>query len=415
MAQIAILGFGTVGQGVAEVLETNRRSIGEKCGQEITLKAVLEERKLEDNPFSHLMVDNFDAIVNDPDIDLVVECIGGATHSYDFTKRSLLAVKQVVTSNKELVATHGTELLAIAREKNINYFFEASVGGGIPIIRPLSQCLNANRIEGITGILNGTTNYILTRMIRGRISFEEALLEAQQKGYAEADPTADVEGIDACRKLAILASLSFGKAVDANAIHTEGISKLRLEDVRYATQDGWVIKLIARAVMGADEKIRCIVSPFLLSEQHQLATVDDVFNGILVSGDMLGDAMFYGRGAGKLPTASAVVADVIDIVKDPQNRRTVFWEAADGPILGEWGQERLRLFVRLNCEDRRRALCAADELFGHCHHIYLEGAPKEELCFVTPCDQEAVLKERFAQFSASADVSGILSCLRVLS
>ena len=325
MVNVAILGFGVVGSGVAEVLATNGPHIDQKVDDLIRLKYILDVRDFPDSPFAGKVVHDFSVIENDPEVSIVVETIGGAKAALDFTRRALRAGKSVVTSNKELVAEHGCELLKLAAEQGVSYLFEASVGGGIPILRPLNQCLAANEIEEITGILNGTTNYILTRMIRGGLSFDAALKEAQANGYAEQDPTADIEGHDACRKICILASLAFGRHIYPRQVPAEGITGVTLSDVAWAEACGKKLKLLGRAIRQADGRVCAYVSPHLVDVENPLAGVEDVFNAIAVKGNAIGDVMFYGRGAGKLPTASAVVADVIDAAKHRDEKKRVFW------------------------------------------------------------------------------------------
>ena len=283
-------------------------------------------RDFPDSPFAGRFVKDFGVIENDPEVDIVVETIGGAGVALDFTRRALAAGKSVVTSNKELVAAHGYELTQAAKEKGVCYLFEASVGGGIPIIRPLSQCLAANEILEIYGILNGTTNYILTRMIRAGLTFDAALAEAQEKGYAERDPSADVDGHDACRKICILAALAFGRHIYHDQVATQGIRGVTLEDVAYADSVGYKIKLLGRAIRQPEGKVCAFVAPHLVPGENPLAGVEDVFNAIAVTGNAIGDVMFYGRGAGKLPTASAVVADVIDVARNMGHRKALSWE-----------------------------------------------------------------------------------------
>ena len=325
MANFAIMGFGTVGSGVAEVLRMNGASIARKLGESLTLKYILDVRDLSASPYAPLVVKDFAVLESDPELEVVVESIGGAKVAYDFTRRALLAGKHVVTSNKELVAAHGRELLEIAREKNVNYLFEASVGGGIPVLRPLFQCLAGNQIEEIAGILNGTTNYILTRMVRGGIPFDEALREAQAKGYAEANPAADVEGLDAGRKICILSDLAWGGEVRPEAIPIRGVGGLDLEDVDIAGRAGYRIKLLGRALRLPDGRVAAYVAPHLVPTDSPLAGVDDVFNAILIRGNAVGDVMFYGRGAGDLPTASAVMGDVLDALAHRERRRSLGW------------------------------------------------------------------------------------------
>ncbi len=322
--KIAIMGFGVVGSGVGEVVTKNQDILVKKCGEPVEIAHILDLRDFPDSEFKCFTKD-FNDILNDPEVGVVVETMGGVNPAYTFTKQLLLAGKQVVTSNKELVATHGTELIKIAREKNINYLFEASVGGGIPIIRPMYSCLTAGEATDVFGILNGTTNYILTQMFQYGETFESALRAAQQKGYAEADPTADVEGFDTCRKIAILAALAFGKALEYKDISTEGIAKITAEDVAYAEKLGYAIKLLGHSCKASDG-IYAAVFPAFVPKNNPLAGINDVFNGIIVKGEDLGDVMFYGRGAGKLPTANAVVADVVDAIKHKNVNIIIKWE-----------------------------------------------------------------------------------------
>ena len=346
MVNVAILGFGTVGSGVAEVLTGHENSIGRKAGGLIRLKYILDVREFADSPFADRFVKDFAVIENDPEVDIVVETIGGATVALDFTRRALEAGKSVVTSNKELVANHGYELTQLAKEKGVCYLFEASVGGGIPIIRPLSQCLAANEILEIYGILNGTTNYILTRMIRAGLSFDAALKEAQDNGYAERDPSADVEGHDACRKICILAAIAFGRHIYPWQVPTQGITGITLADVDYAESAGRKITLLGRAIRREDGRVCAYVAPHLVDQSDPLAGVEDVFNGITVRGDAIGDVMFYGRGAGKLPTASAVVADVMDVARNMGSRKALSWEPGGEDAVCGAGALASRWYVR---------------------------------------------------------------------
>lgn len=349
--KIAVLGYGVVGSGVVDLIYKNAESIAERAKEEITIKYILDVRDFPEDPHAALFIKDFETILHDDEVETVVEVIGGLNPAYSFVKRSLLAGKSVVTSNKELVATYGDELLEIAQNGNLNFMFEASVGGGIPIIRPINQCLAANEIEQICGILNGTTNYILTKMFKEHTSFEDALKQAQQLGYAESNPSADVDGIDACRKIAILASLTFGYHVDPNMIQTEGIRNIDLNDVVLLNENGYVVKLLGMTKKLQNGKLYTIVSPFCIKQGHPLSSVDDVFNGILVVGDAIGEAMFYGRGAGKLPTASAVVADVIDCVKHRKARKYLFWEHEQKGQLVDFKQQPSKLYVRFVSDD----------------------------------------------------------------
>ncbi len=346
MVNIAILGFGTVGSGVAEVMAENNLSITHNAAEEIAVKYIVDIRDFPDSPFASKLIRDFSVVENDPEVRVVVETIGGKTVAYDYTKRALLAGKSVVTSNKELVAAYGHELLEIARQKNVNYLFEASVGGGIPIIRPITQCLTANELDEIYGILNGTTNYILTKMITDGAPFGEILKDAQRLGYAEADPTADVEGYDAARKICILADLCFGKSVDPEAIRVEGISGVTLEDIEYARRLGCKLKLLGRAYQLPDGRVTAYVAPHLISKTSLLSNVDGVMNGIVVHGNALGECMFYGAGAGKRPTASAVVADVIDAVKHLKARKYLGWEEAEPGYLADAEEVPSRWYLR---------------------------------------------------------------------
>jgi homoserine dehydrogenase len=328
MFEIAILGFGTVGSGVMEVIEKNSDMISQNAAQDIRVKYIVDVRDFTGSPYENLIIKDFSVVENDPDIKVVVETIGGAGVALDFTRRSLKKGKSVVTSNKELVAAHGYELTQLARDKGVNYLFEASVGGGIPIIRPITQCLAANKINEIYGILNGTTNYILTEMVKSGVAFDTALCQAQANGYAEANPDADIKGQDVCRKICILAALCFGRHVYPNLVSTEGIESVTLGDIGNAGRAGYKIKLLGRAIHMDNEQIAVYVAPHLVSEENLISGVEGVMNGIVVRGNAIGDVMFYGAGAGKLPTASAVVADIIDAAKHVNARKWLSW--ADG-------------------------------------------------------------------------------------
>jgi len=344
--KIAILGCGTVGSGVADVFASNRSHIASQCGCDIEVKYIVDVRDLSGTWYESHRVSDFAVVENDPEVSIVVETIGGATIAYDFTKRALKAGKSVVTSNKELVATYGDELLGIARENCVSYLFEASVGGGIPLLHPISRCLCANRITGVRGILNGTTNYILTKMINCGLSFEKALQQAQELGYAEKDPTADVEGHDACRKICILASLISARHIRPDIVRHEGITGIALEDAKMAEKAGYRIKLLGRAEQSADGGLYVWVAPHLVQEGAPLSSVDDVFNGVIVSGDAVDDVMFYGRGAGKMATASAVCADVIDIVSSAPKTYNSFWQGSGDNLVRDADLFPSRWYVR---------------------------------------------------------------------
>ena len=378
MVNVAILGFGTVGSGVAEVLTRNGGLIDRRVDDLVRLKYILDVRDFPDSPYRDLFVKDFSAIESDPEVDIVVETIGGATIALDFTTRALKAGKSVVTSNKELVATHGYELLQLAREHGCSYLFEASVGGGIPILRPLTSCLAANELSQVTGILNGTTNYILTRMIKAGLTFEQALKEAQANGYAEKDPTADIEGHDACRKICILAAIAFGRHIYPQQVPTEGISGVTLADVAYAESCNRKIKLLGRAVKEPDGRVCAYVAPHLVDAEAPLAGVEDVFNAIMVKGDAIGDVMFYGRGAGKLPTASAVVADVMDAARHIQSRKHIEWGPGGEDVTVSPDQFPFRWYVRA-----AGSAAAVRTAFPGAALLSRPGAPAEEVAFLT--------------------------------
>ena len=343
--KIAVLGFGVVGSGVYEVIEKNHDTIAKRAGQPIDIKYVLDLREFPGQPVSEILTHDYQDIINDPEIQIVVEVMGGIEPAYTFVKEALLKGKSVCSSNKELVAKHGAELLEIAKQKKINFLFEASVGGGIPIIRPLNQSLTVDEIEEITGILNGTTNYILTKMQEEHLDFDTVLQQAQELGYAERKPEADVEGYDACRKIAILTSLAYGMQVDFEDIYTEGITKITAPDFEYAKALGSKIKLFGSSKKVGSE-VFAMVAPKLIQEKHPLYNVNGVFNGILVKGNMLGDIMFYGSGAGKLPTASAVVSDVVDATKHIGTHVMTFWSSKP-LVLANINKYEGKFFVRI--------------------------------------------------------------------
>jgi len=364
MIDVAIMGHGVVGSGVAEVLTKHPDNIAARAGEAINIKYILDLRDFPESPLFDRFTTDFERIVNDKDVRIVAELMGGLEPAYTFVKRCLLAGKSVVTSNKELVAAKGYELLSIAKAQNVNFLFEASVGGGIPILRPLSQCMAANEIDEIMGILNGTTNFILTKMISENMSFEDALKMAQELGYAEKDPTADVGGHDTCRKVCILAALAFGKHVYPEHIYTEGIENLNLCDAQYASSADYAIKLIGRVARAQDNRITATVYPALVSSDSQLSSVNDVFNAVLVRGDATGDVLFYGKGAGKLPTASAVVADIIDCVKHLEARKYLFWEDYSDGYVCDHNNDVVNLYVRAGIESEQ-AVTAIKKAFDH--------------------------------------------------
>ena len=397
MANIAVLGYGTVGSGVVEVINTNHDSINKRAGKDINVKYVLDLRDFEGDPVQKILVHDFNIILEDPDVDIIVEVMGGVEPAYTFTKQALMAGKSVCTSNKELVAKHGAELLAIAKEKNLNFLFEASVGGGIPIIRPLHTCLTADVIEEISGILNGTTNYMLTKMSVEGAEYDEVLKDAQAKGYAERNPEADVEGHDPARKIAILTSLITGKKVDFEDLYCEGITKVTPTDIDYAKKLGLAIKLIATSKKIGD-KYSIMVSPKMLGAAHPLFAVNDVFNAIFVKGNMLGDSMFYGSGAGKLPTASAVAGDVVEAAKVTANTGHLWTE--EKLELADISTVENKFFVRTTA-----AVEAVKAVFGDV--AVMDDVAAGEIGFVTEKMTEAAYKE------CAAKLDGIISMIRV--
>lgn len=395
---VAVMGYGVVGSGVAELLKKNHEHILKKSMQDqLELKYILDRRTFPGDPNESLVMADFSKILEDKSVGIVVETMGGLHPAYEYVLACLNAGKSVVTSNKELVAAKGCELLKAAEENNVNFLFEASVGGGIPIIRPISQCLAANDINEIAGILNGTTNFILTKMISDGMSFDEALLLAQKNGYAERDPSADVDGFDACRKICILAALCFGKHVYPEEVHTEGIREISLADVDYAHSWGGVIKLIARAKKLDNGKISALVSPCFVEGHSQLAGVDDVFNAILVRGDAIGDVVFYGRGAGKMPTASAVVADVIDCAKHIEKRKFFGWQNSEPNYVADYLDVPTSFYVRVSTQDAAAAVTGATRLFGEIKLLSRANASAGEIAFVTGTAPEKELRSKLGQ------------------
>lgn len=403
MVKVAVLGYGNIGSGVVQVLSMNRECIKKTAGQEVEVKAVLDLREFPGDPMEDKVVHDINQIIEDPEIEIVVETMGGTKPAYQFVKACLEAGKSVATSNKELVAKHGAELMRIAEEKNINFLFEASVGGGIPIIRPLNQCITSDEVYEITGILNGTTNYMLTNMAKKGMTFDAILKKAQDLGYAERNPEADVEGFDACRKIAILSSLAFGAQVDYEDVYTEGITAISDVDMKYAAKLEKAVKLFGTSKK-VDGKIYAMVSPVMVGEEHPLYSVNGVMNGILVRGDVIGDLMFYGAGAGKLPTASAVVADVVEEVKNP--KRTT---------MRRWSEEKLELesfedavnafFVRVSGTPEQRS-AELESVFGSIEVVIADGI-EGEFAVLTTEMTEAEYKQKAEQ------VPGILNRIRL--
>ena len=402
MVNIAVLGYGTVGSGVVEVINTNHEIINKRAGEEINIKYVLDLRDFPGDPVQQILTHDFNDILNDDEVKVVVEVMGGINPAYTFVKQCLAAGKSVATSNKELVASHGPELLAIAKENNVNFLFEASVGGGIPIIRPLNTSITADEVTEITGILNGTTNYILTKMDQEGASYDEVLKQAQDLGYAERNPEADVEGGDACRKIAILTSIVYGKHLDYTKIHTEGITKISTEDFKYADALGVSIKLVGTTKKEGDT-LYSFVAPMMLDENHPLSGIHDVFNGIFVHGNVVDDIMFYGRGAGKLPTASAVVSDVVDEVKHMGKNIMASWDAEALPI-GDFRDAVNRFFIRVSADAITKD--EIQKLFGDVTYVTAEGVDGE-LAFIT----SSMTEGSFADITAKIDK--IFSIIRV--
>ena len=390
MIRIAVLGYGTVGSGVVKVIQTNAKIIAKRAGQEVEVKYVLDLRDFPDDPIQSKVVHDFNVILEDPEVDIVVETMGGTKPAYEFVKKSLLAGKSVCTSNKELVAAYGAELVHIAKSKTVNFLFEASVGGGIPIIRPLNQSLTADRIEQINGILNGTTNYILTKMAQEGSDFADVLKEAQELGYAEKDPTADVEGYDACRKIAILTSLAYGQQVDYEDIYTEGITKITAEDFKYAKAFGAAIKIFGTSRKEGN-KLYAMVAPQMIQADNPLYAVNDVFNAICVTGNMLGDVMFYGKGAGKEATASAVVSDVVDAVKHMNVNVMTIWEDEKQEV-APMDEMKNRFFVRIGASEKAKA----EDLFEEVTPV--DGGIADEFGFLTGTMTEKEFNETISQF-----------------
>ena len=388
------MGYGTVGSGVYEVFRTNKTSIDKKVGQELRVQYVLDLREFPGDPVMDVLTHDFEDILNDDEVKIVAEVMGGLHPAYEFTRRCLEAGKSVCTSNKELVAEHGAELIQIAKDHQVNYLFEASVGGGIPIIRALNSSLTADRIDEVIGILNGTTNYMMTKMFFEGADYAEVLKEAQDKGYAERNPEADVEGHDACRKIAILTSLISGQHVDFEKIHTEGITKITTEDMKYAKKLNMAIKLLASSKRVGDT-FSVLVAPMLLSEEHPLCNVNDVFNAVFVRGNMLGDAMFYGSGAGKLPTASAVVADVVDAAKHLHRNVVTRWDAGELELIPNAEAEH-RFFVRVQgrSEAQKEQI---REAFGSVEIVETEGL-EDEFGFITEVMTEGTYSKKAEAF-----------------
>lgn len=403
VVNIAVMGFGVVGSGTVELIYNNKEILKKRCGGDIEVKHILDLRDFPDSPYADKLTKNFEDILNDDEVKVVCEVMGGKTFAYDYTKQLLEKGKSVVTSNKELVAYHGAELIKIAKEHGCNYLFEASVGGGIPIIRPLHKCLAANKIEKIAGILNGTTNFVLTKMIYDQMSFEEALAEAKRLGYAESDPTADVDGHDPCRKLCILGSLAFGKHIYPEYIHRAGIRDITLDDVEYAENAGYAVKLIGM-IEDAGDGLVATVCPRLVPVSNPLSTVNDVYNAIMVTGDALGDALFYGKGAGKFPTASAVVADVLDAVNNlDRDIVSLNWDDSENcGFIKHYKTARVREYVRIQADGADNLKKYITDLFGYVDFIPRKYRSDNELAFITPEMVETDIDDRLVKLKEKA-------------
>lgn len=399
--EVAVYGYGNIGSGVVEVIEKNQDRMVKAVGEEVHVKYVLDLREFEGDPIHDRVVHDVDIIVNDPEIKIVCETMGGNEPAYTFTKKALMAGKSVCTSNKELVANHGAELIKIAKENNCNYFFEASVGGGIPVIRTINNALKQEHILNISGIVNGTTNYMLTKMGREGAAYDDVLKEAQEKGYAERNPEADVEGHDACRKIAILSSLMSGKTVDFKQIYTEGITGITAEDFMYAKKMNATIKLLAMS-KSTDKGYLAMVSPFMISAEHPLYSVNDVFNGIFVKGDMLDDSMYYGRGAGKLPTASAVVADVLEAAKFQGTHLGIDWCEEEADLLDMADSER-KFLVRVS---KKCEVSTLADVFGKGTVVTVDEL-SDEYAFLTDVMSEKEFADKVA------NLQGFISRLRI--
>lgn len=406
---VAILGYGVVGSGVAKVLKENSKTITEKTGHEFKVSRILDIREFPMSEYRSIITKNFEDIANDQSIDVVVETMGGVEPAFGFVKTCLEKGKHVVSSNKELVAMKGAELLETAKKNNVNFFFEAAVGGGIPIIRPISRCLAGNNINKVAGILNGTTNYILTKMITEGVSFEDALADAQKLGYAEKDPSADVDGIDAMRKICILASLCFGTHLYPDGVYCEGIRRVTLADVAYAAKFGSVIKLVARAEKLADGKVFAMVSPCLVKKSCMLAGASDVFNACLVNGDMTGEVLMYGKGAGSEATASAVVGDIIDCA-DNKDGKVFGWKDTDADILSDYTQKETAMYVRCTVADKAEACRTLRSIFGRVLFLWRSEQPENEIAFITP-----VMKERDLRRVLSTTGVNVITTIRVFA
>ncbi len=396
MINVAIMGHGVVGSGVAEILIHHNKRIAEKLEKQINVKYILDLRDFEGLTYTDKFIKDFNLILNDKDVSVVAEVMGGINPAYDFVKQCLLSGKSVVTSNKELVAAKGAELIKIAKDNNVNFLFEASVGGGIPVLTPITDCLCANEINEIWGILNGTTNFILNKMIVDNMDFATALKLAQDLGYAERNPAADVEGHDACRKICILSALAFGKHVYPENVKTKGITDITLDDVEYADSFNYVIKLIGHAKKLENGKITASVEPTLVSRDCILSGVNGVFNSVMINGDQTGEVAFYGKGAGKEATASAVVADIMDCIRHSDKRKLLYWEDSENTVVDSEYDNKGKYYVLIKADDFTTLNTQFEELFSSCQVIKNEFA--KEIAFITDCDFESNIKAKLAKF-----------------
>ena len=403
MINVAIMGHGVVGSGVAEILINHNDRISGRVKKLVNVKYILDLRDFPNLPYSEKFIKDFNVILDDKDVKVVAEVMGGVNPAYDFVKKCLQNGKSVVTSNKELVASKGAELIKIAEENNVNFLFEASVGGGIPILRPMVQCMAANEIDEFWGILNGTTNYILNKMIVDNMDFDTALKLAQDLGFAEKDPTADIEGHDACRKVCILAALAFNKHVYPNQVKTEGITNITLDDIDYAEGFGSVIKLIGHAKKLPNGKITASVSPTLVGKDCILSSVNGVFNAVMLNGDQTGEVAFYGKGAGKEATASAVVADIMDCIKHLDTRKYLSWEDGDNDYVDQSFDPETQLYVLIKSDDFENLKSQFDEIFGNCT-TNVKNAEKCEIAFITEKLKRSVIEQKLSSFKNGISV-----------
>ncbi len=410
MIDVAIMGHGVVGSGVAEILINHNDRIGSRVKNPVNVKYILDLRDFDNLPYSEKFIKDFNIILEDPAVKVVAEVMGGVNPAYDFVKKCLLSGKSVVTSNKELVAAKGAELIKIASDNNVNFLFEASVGGGIPVLHPITECMCANDINEIWGILNGTTNYILNKMIVDNMDFDTALKLAQDLGFAEKDPTADIEGHDACRKVCILAALGFGKHVYPNQVKTEGITKITLQDVAYANEFGCVIKLIGHTKKLDNGKITASVAPTLVSRDCILSGVNGVFNAVMLNGDQTGEVVFYGKGAGKEATASAVVADIMDCIKHLDTRKLLYWEDGDNDYVDTDYNPETRLFVVIKSDDFDGLVSQFNDIFGE-NTKCVKSTETCEIAFITPKDTLSKIQDKLSLFNNGIAVKTLKTML----